>query len=118
MATGAAAATAAAATAAAATAAAATVAAGAARYGDTENVKSAKGVKSVKPAPKASGHSGSNAWDGGSCIANLTSIGNSGIGSGNQIASVTQVPVEISGNAVGIVGNAQAWSIGGAFANC
>ena len=91
-------------------------------YGDTENVKSAKGVKSVKSVkatPKDSdtttaAHSRRTA----PASPPMISIGNSGIRSGNQINSVAQAPVEISGNAVGVVGDAQASSIGGAWANC
>ncbi len=88
--------------------------------GGTENVKSVKGVKAVKTAkvaPKSWDHAGSYAMNS-SCIGDLTSIGNSGFLSGNQIAAVTQAPTEISGNALSFLGNSQAWSIGGTSANC
>jgi len=38
-----------------------------------------------------------DATAGGACSPTLTSIGNLGIGNGNQVASVIQVPVEVSG---------------------
>jgi hypothetical protein len=55
---------------------------------------------------------------GGACSPTLNSFLNSGVLSGNQANLVTQAPVEISGNAISLVGNSQAWSIGGASANC
>ncbi len=44
-------------------------------------------------------------YDGGDP---LTSIGNSGLGSGNQVNLTTQVPVNVQCNGVGILGNADA----------
>jgi hypothetical protein len=47
----------------------------------------------------------------------VTSVGNSGAGSGNQTNSTIQIPIEISGNAISLLGgNTQAWSFGGAWA--
>jgi hypothetical protein len=46
----------------------------------------------------------------------LTSTGNVGIGNGNQVHAPIQVPVNVSGNAVGAVGSALAMSMGGAAA--
>jgi hypothetical protein len=63
----------------------------------------------------ATPNSGSNASNGSQTV--LTSIGNSGAGSGNQTNTVTQIPIEISGNAIGLGGNAEAWSFGGAWAS-
>lgn len=54
----------------------------------------------------------------GMCQTVLNSFGNSGLVSGNQINVQAQAPIEISGNAVGALGNSQASSMGGAWANC
>jgi hypothetical protein len=55
---------------------------------------------------------------GDACSPTLTSVGNAGFLTGNQLNSVIQAPVEVSGNAVGILGFAQASSRGGASASC
>jgi hypothetical protein len=47
----------------------------------------------------------------------LNSIGNSGVGSGNQLNAVIQAPIDVCGNAVGVVGNAIARCVGGAAAS-
>src|SRR6185369_8498675 len=44
------------------------------------------------------------------------SFGNSGIGSGNQVNLGLQLPIDVCGNAIGVVGNAQASCEGGATA--
>jgi hypothetical protein len=46
----------------------------------------------------------------------LTSIGNVGILNGNQIYMPIQIPINICGNAIGILGNAAASCEGGASA--
>jgi hypothetical protein len=48
--------------------------------------------------------------------ADLTTGNNAGVGNGNQLGSVLQLPVDISGNAVGVGGFADASSTGGAKA--
>ncbi len=60
-----------------------------------------------KPAkhPHGHGHGG-----------DLTSIGNAGILNGNQIYMPIQIPINVCGNAIGILGNAQASCEGGAYA--
>jgi hypothetical protein len=56
--------------------------------------------------------------DDSACSPTLNSLGNLGLLNGNQLNLVAQVPVEISGNAVGVLGFAQASSVGGAWATC
>jgi hypothetical protein len=63
------------------------------------------------------GHKGHHEVSG-DCSALLNSFGNAGILSGNQANLIAQAPVEISGNAVGVIGASQAGSMGGAWANC
>ena len=46
----------------------------------------------------------------------LTSIGNAGILNGNQIYMPIQIPINVCGNAIGFLGNAQASCEGGAYA--
>jgi hypothetical protein len=46
----------------------------------------------------------------------LTSIGNLGIANGNQLYAPIQVPVDVCGNALGVLGNAQASCKGGSSA--
>jgi hypothetical protein len=46
----------------------------------------------------------------------LTSIGNVGILNGNQIYMPIQIPINVCGNAIGILGNAAASCEGGASA--
>src|SRR5688572_2690794 len=48
--------------------------------------------------------------------AQADTIGNGGILSGNSVSSVIQVPVNVCGNAIGILGNASAQCTGGAWA--
>jgi ChpA-C len=55
---------------------------------------------------------------GGGCSATLNSFGNIGILNGNQANLVLQAPVDVSGNAIGVLGAAQASSVGGASASC
>jgi hypothetical protein len=59
-----------------------------------------------------------NVGGGSACSPTLTSIGNSGLLTGNQLNAVVQAPIEISGNAVGVLGAAFAHSQGGAWASC
>ncbi len=47
----------------------------------------------------------------------LTSIGNLGIANGNQLYAPIQVPVDVCGNALGVLGNAQAGCKGGSSAH-
>ena len=51
----------------------------------------------------------------GQCLSATTS-GNFGILNGTQAVAVVQAPIDISGNAVGVAGDATAWSTGGAVA--
>ena len=54
-----------------------------------------------------------------SCGPDQVSGFNSGILTGNQFSNVVQVPIDISGNAISILGFASARSVGGAAAvNC
>lgn len=48
--------------------------------------------------------------------ADLTSIGNVGVLNGNQIYMPIQIPINVCGNAIGVLGNAVAWCEGGASA--
>jgi hypothetical protein len=48
--------------------------------------------------------------------ADMISVGNSGILSGNQVSNVVQVPISICGNAIAVLGNATAGCVGGAVA--
>jgi hypothetical protein len=50
-------------------------------------------------------------------LPDATSIGNAGIGNGNQLIAPIQVPVEVSGNALGALGNGAASSKGGSDAS-
>jgi ChpA-C len=71
----------------------------------------------TKAAATHNGYSPSTSG-GSACSPTLNSFGNTGILTGNQVNAVVQAPVEISGNAVGVLGSAQAWSLGGAWASC
>lgn len=54
----------------------------------------------------------------GRCDVNLTSTGNVGILSGNQVVAPIQVPIDISGNAITVIGGpSTAHSVGGANAS-
>lgn len=54
----------------------------------------------------------------GSCVLNWNTFGNSGIGSGNQVFVPVQVPIDVSGVAVGaLLGNGNAASVGGSTAD-
>jgi hypothetical protein len=56
---------------------------------------------------------------GGSCGSDMVTGYNAGLLSGNQLSSVVQVPIDFSGNAISILGFANAQSVGGAAAvNC
>lgn len=46
-----------------------------------------------------------------------STFGNSGILSGNQVLAPIQVPIDACGVGVGVLGNANAWCVGGAEAN-
>ncbi|GIH08985.1 hypothetical protein Rhe02_70520 [Rhizocola hellebori] len=46
----------------------------------------------------------------------MVSAGNVGIGNGTQIYAPIQIPIDVSGLAVGILGQASAWSLGGSSA--
>lgn len=83
-------------------------------YGESSMVKGSM----VKGAAKSYGYGPSTPSTGGVCSPTLNSFGNSGIGVGNQANLVTQAPVEISGNAIGVLGSASAFSVGGAWATC
>jgi hypothetical protein len=73
----------------------------------------------VKPAKvKHNNMGGSNMGGGDACSPTLNSFGNSGLLTGNQLNAVVQAPIEISGNAVGVLGAAFASSQGGAWASC
>src|ERR1043166_7561302 len=48
--------------------------------------------------------------------ANLNSFGNSGLLSGNQLNLQAQAPIDVCGNAIGVVGNASAGCEGGSWA--
>jgi hypothetical protein len=61
-----------------------------------------------KPCPTEHGFKGKDI--------KLVSTGNTGIGNGTQIYAPIQVPIDISGVAVGVLGNALAWSEGGSSA--
>jgi len=52
----------------------------------------------------------------GSALPDATSIGNFGVGNGNQAIVPVQLPVNVSGNAAGVLGNGQASSKGGSQA--
>jgi hypothetical protein len=66
---------------------------------------------------------GNGGANGGGATANAGSCGdwttgyNAGLLNGNQLSNTVQVPVNISGNAIGILGFANASSQGGAVAN-
>jgi hypothetical protein len=75
----------------------------------------ALGIKKALGTAKAYGYGGGDDAPA-SCSSNFTSIGNAGVGSGNQLNTTVQTPVEISGNAIAGLGNAQAASVGGAWA--
>lgn len=47
----------------------------------------------------------------------LISAGNHGILNGTQVYAPIQIPINVSGVAVGVLGDAAAWSVGGASAN-
>jgi len=65
------------------------------------------------------GNGGSWGGNGGSCGPDQITGFNSGILSGNQVSNVVQLPVDISGNAISVLGFASASSVGGAAAvNC
>jgi hypothetical protein len=65
------------------------------------------------------GNGGSWGGNGGSCGPDQITGFNSGILSGNQFSNVVQVPIDISGNAISVLGFASASSVGGAAAvNC
>jgi len=53
----------------------------------------------------------------GSALPDATSIGNAGVLNGNQAIVPVQLPVNVSGNAAGVLGNGQAHSKGGSSAN-
>jgi hypothetical protein len=62
---------------------------------------------------------GGNWGGGGSCGPDQVTGFNSGILSGNQVSNVVQLPIDISGNAISVLGFASASSVGGAAAvNC
>jgi hypothetical protein len=47
----------------------------------------------------------------------MVSAGNVGIGNGTQIYAPIQVPIDVSGPALSVLGKASAWSLGGSSAN-
>ncbi|MGH8876992.1 MAG: chaplin family protein [Stackebrandtia sp.] len=52
-----------------------------------------------------------------SVLGDMVSAGNNGILNGNQVQAPIQVPIDVSGNAVGVLGVAGAGSTGGSAAN-
>ncbi|GAA1610207.1 chaplin family protein [Catellatospora bangladeshensis] len=71
-----------------------------------------------KPRPQPCpdhGHDHSHGHQHGKDVT-LISAGNSGILNGTQVYAPIQVPVDVSGVAIGVLGNAAAWSTGGASA--
>ena len=57
--------------------------------------------------------------NGGSCGGDMVTGYNAGLLNGNQLSSVVQLPVDISGNSIALLGFAQSRSVGGASAvNC
>lgn len=65
------------------------------------------------------GTGGSGMGGDGQCLSATTS-GNFGILNGTQVVAVAQAPIDISGNAIGVAGDATAYSTGGGVAtlNC
>jgi hypothetical protein len=47
---------------------------------------------------------------------NFTSTGNVGLGNGNQVKALIQAPIDVCGNAISVLGTANAWCKGGAHA--
>lgn len=66
------------------------------------------------------GNGNGGSWGGGaSCGPDQVTGFNGGILSGNQVSNVVQLPIDISGNAISVLGFASASSVGGAAAvNC
>jgi hypothetical protein len=66
------------------------------------------------------GNGNGGSWGGGgSCGPDQITGFNGGILSGNQVSNVVQLPIDISGNAISVLGFASASSVGGAAAvNC
>ncbi|GIH05911.1 hypothetical protein Rhe02_39780 [Rhizocola hellebori] len=57
-------------------------------------------------------------WQGDRCgDVDMSSFGNAGIANGIQAHAPIQVPVNLAGNAIGLLGSASAYSVGGANAN-
>src|SRR5262249_33932946 len=83
----------------------------------SKNFMKAFGKAKVATTEGAYGY-GHQMGGGSACSPTLNSFGNTGIASGNQINLVAQAPVEISGNAIGVLGNSSAHSVGGAWATC
>ncbi len=54
--------------------------------------------------------------DNGTCDLNWVTSGNVGILNGNQVHAPIQLPIDVSGNAIGVLGGANAWSTGGSTA--
>ena len=65
----------------------------------------------------ASCEGGASATNGGGSAENMTTGYNSGVASGNQVSSVIQVPISACGNAVSVLGFADASCTGGSSAN-
>ncbi|WP_027341962.1 chaplin family protein [Hamadaea tsunoensis] len=73
------------------------------------------GHPTPKPKPKPCGcQDGHGGHDHG---AKLISTGNVGVLNGTQVYAPVQIPINISGNAIGVLGSASAWSVGGASAH-
>ena len=63
------------------------------------------------------GGSGANMEAGHNGLGDMVSAGNNGILNGNQVQAPIQVPIDVSGNSVAVLGVAGAGSTGGSGAN-
>jgi len=96
-------------------------------YGDSNGTGGANGgydgTGSGNGNGSDNGGNGGGWHHGGGAVANAGSCGdwttgyNAGLLNGNQLSTTLQVPVNVSGNAIGILGFANASSQGGAVAN-
>jgi hypothetical protein len=77
------------------------------------------GSAMILPIVDRHGGMGHGMGGDGQCLSATTS-GNFGILNGTQVVAVAQAPIDISGNAIGVAGDANAYSTGGAVAtlNC
>jgi hypothetical protein len=70
----------------------------------------------AQPCPPGHGHGHGGHGNAGGDV-KMVSTGNVGILNGTQIYAPIQIPIDVSGIAVGVLGNAAAWSQGGASAH-